>query len=91
MMGTFPVNVEQKIGDDNIGAQMLKKMGWESGKGLGAKGTGITEPIKADTNNIKDFKSGIGVGSDTFEEFRKRKSYTFNRPFAVAPKGGKST
>ena len=77
-----PVNVEKELGDDNIGAQMLKKMGWESGKGLGAKGTGIVEPIKADTSNVKDFKLGIGVSSDTYEAFRKRKSYTYNRPSA---------
>ena len=83
--GSYPVNVEQQLGDDNIGAQMLKKMGWESGKGLGAKGTGIVEPIKADTTNVKDFKLGIGVSSDRFEEFRKRKSYTYNRP---PPRGG---
>ena len=83
--GSYPVNVEQQLGDDNIGAQMLKKMGWESGKGLGAKGTGIVEPIKADTTNVKDFKLGIGVASDRFEEFRKRKSYTYNRP---PPRGG---
>ncbi|KAL5265129.1 hypothetical protein ACHWQZ_G006015 [Mnemiopsis leidyi] len=83
--GSYPVNVEQQLGDDNIGAQMLKKMGWESGKGLGAKGTGIVEPIKADTSNVKDFKLGIGVSSDRFEEFRKRKSYTYNRP---PPRGG---
>ena len=79
---SLPVNVEKELGDDNIGAQMLKKMGWESGKGLGAKGTGIVEPIKADTSNVKDFKLGIGISSDTYEAFRKRKSYTYNRPSA---------
>ena len=73
--------MDKQLGDDNIGAQMLKKMGWESGKGLGVRGTGIVEPIKADTSNIKDKKAGIGNATDSFEEFRKRKSYTYNRPW----------
>lgn len=37
--------------------------GWESGKGLGAKGTGITEPIKADSRETKDGKRGVGSGN----------------------------
>ena len=36
---------EYKIKQDNIGYQMLQKAGWEEGKGLGSKGTGITQPV----------------------------------------------
>lgn len=30
-----------------FGSKMLAKMGWEKGKGLGTKGEGILNPIKA--------------------------------------------
>lgn len=35
---------EFKLKEDNIGYQMLQKLGWK-GEGLGASGSGITEPI----------------------------------------------
>lgn len=43
---------------DGIGAILLKKMGWNEGSGLGLKGTGIKEPLKAD--GTINCKSGIG-------------------------------
>jgi len=39
------------------GHKMLKKMGWEKGKGLGAKEEGVTEPIKLHSNTTKQ---GLG-------------------------------
>ena len=35
------------IGHSNIGNQMLLKLGWSPGSGLGRNETGITEPLKA--------------------------------------------
>jgi len=35
------------IGDENIGNKMLKKMGWQEGKGCGNMGKGISEPVQA--------------------------------------------
>jgi hypothetical protein len=37
---------EFKLKEDNIGYQMLQKLGWKGeGNSLGSSGTGITEPI----------------------------------------------
>ena len=45
------------IGENNIGNQMLKKMGWMGG-GLGQVGNGIEEPIQI---HIKRDNKGIGA------------------------------
>ena len=34
-----------RIQSDNLGYKMLQKAGWEEGKGLGAKGEGIQQPV----------------------------------------------
>lgn len=39
-------SVEKPLGSDNIGAKLLKKMGWKEGEGLGRDASGIVEPIK---------------------------------------------
>lgn len=36
---------EYKLTEDNIGFQMLQKLGWKEGQGLGASGTGIVDPV----------------------------------------------
>lgn len=36
---------EHKITSENKGYQMLQKLGWSEGQGLGAKGGGIVEPV----------------------------------------------
>lgn len=52
---------EKPIGFDNVGAKLLKKMGWKEGEGLGTDSTGIKEPIRA-SGRIK--KSTTGIGAD---------------------------
>ena len=47
------------IGNDTIGCQLLKKMGWTSG-GLGQEGNGIEEPLQI---HIKRDTKGIGASS----------------------------
>ncbi|KAJ8014782.1 hypothetical protein DPEC_G00019320 [Dallia pectoralis] len=48
----------QEIREDNIGNQLLRKMGWKGG-GLGREGEGISEPIK-----VKEQFSREGLGMD---------------------------
>ena len=55
-------------------------VGWE-GAGLGSREQGIREPIKGGEARDKSNQfAGVGVNMhDPFEQFRKNKSYTFNR------------
>ena len=38
-------NQDSKLGGDNKGFQLLQRMGWKEGGGLGAMGQGIAAPI----------------------------------------------
>ena len=38
-------HVEEPLGQDNIGRQMLLKMGWTQDAGLGPRGNGRREPV----------------------------------------------
>ncbi|XP_031195948.1 SURP and G-patch domain-containing protein 2 isoform X1 [Mastomys coucha] len=65
---------QQKLTDKNVGFQMLQKMGWKEGHGLGSLGKGIREPVSVGT-----LSEGEGLGSDgpeqkedTFDVFRQR-------------------
>uniref|UniRef100_A0A1A8SAW7 NF-kappa B repressing factor n=1 Tax=Nothobranchius rachovii TaxID=451742 RepID=A0A1A8SAW7_9TELE len=51
--------IKQEIKEDNIGNQLLRKMGWKGG-GLGRDGEGIAEPIR-----VKEQFSREGLGMDT--------------------------
>lgn len=74
------MNIETKLGEDNKGHQLMKKMGW-SGQGLGAQEQGRVDPVAGgEVRDKMDQFKGVGVPvSDPFENFRKSKSYTFNR------------
>lgn len=50
-------DLPHSITDDNKGAQLLRKMGWKEGKGLGATGSGMTEPIR-----VQKRPKGLGLG-----------------------------
>ncbi|XP_015987867.2 SURP and G-patch domain-containing protein 2 isoform X2 [Rousettus aegyptiacus] len=65
---------QQKLTDKNLGFQMLQKMGWKEGHGLGSCGKGIREPVGMGTAS-----EGEGLGADgqehkedTFDVFRQR-------------------
>jgi hypothetical protein len=45
------------LAQDHIGYQMLQKMGWEQGKGIGKSGEGIINPIQP---KITKGKKGLG-------------------------------
>ncbi|KAM0791837.1 hypothetical protein ACM66B_004095 [Microbotryomycetes sp. NB124-2] len=48
-----------RLGEDNIGFALLKRMGWTEGQKIGAGAGGLAEPIPA---RIKTSKSGLGSG-----------------------------
>ncbi|XP_054835641.1 SURP and G-patch domain-containing protein 2 [Eublepharis macularius] len=69
-----------KLTRKNIGFQMLKKMGWQEGRGLGSHGDGIREPIKVGSTSAGE---GLGVAGeenkeDTFDTFRQRMINMYN-------------
>lgn len=51
----------QEIKEDNIGNQLLRKMGWTGG-GLGRDGEGIAEPIRVKEQFTRE---GLGLDADT--------------------------
>jgi hypothetical protein len=60
------------ISDDNKGARMLLQMGWRKGEGLGRNGTGILDPVKAESYAQN---AGIGASSSrdvSNESYRNR-------------------
>ncbi|KAM9377220.1 NF-kappa-B-repressing factor [Pholidichthys leucotaenia] len=59
IMGCSEEATRQEIKEDNIGNQLLRKMGWKGG-GLGRDGEGIAEPIR-----VKEQFSREGLGMDT--------------------------
>lgn len=56
----------QEIKEDNIGNQLLRKMGWKGG-GLGRDGEGIAEPIR-----VKEQFTREGLGLDADSQLNKR-------------------
>lgn len=61
-LATKPPVIEQPtktgIGKDNIGNQLLQKLGWKEGQGLGKDAAGIVEPVKAEA-----YSRGVGLGA----------------------------
>ncbi|KAF6210745.1 hypothetical protein GE061_013855 [Apolygus lucorum] len=69
---------EYKLTEENKGFQMLQKLGWTEGKGLGSDGGGIVEPINK--AKVRDTNQGLGVTNpgdvdgddDEYAAYRKR-------------------
>lgn len=66
------------LGEDNIGRGMLQQMGWTEG-GLGARGTGIAEPL--DVRSNRDAAQGVGAqqpppqqAHDEYSNYRTQRS-----------------
>ncbi|XP_072012296.1 SURP and G-patch domain-containing protein 2 isoform X2 [Engystomops pustulosus] len=72
-----PMDLEfanKKLTQQNVGFQMLNKMGWQEGQGLGSHGSGIKNPIK-----VGAVSAGEGLGAEVkkagnadFDAFRQR-------------------
>ncbi|CAJ1060157.1 calcium homeostasis endoplasmic reticulum protein isoform X2 [Xyrichtys novacula] len=73
------VPVDNRLGEENKGHQLLMKMGWSGSGGLGAKEQGIQDPIKGgDIRDKWDQYKGVGVSlDDPYENYRRNKSYNF--------------
>ncbi|XP_063770611.1 SURP and G-patch domain-containing protein 2 isoform X2 [Pseudophryne corroboree] len=82
-----PVDLEfanKKITQQNVGFQMLSKMGWQEGQGLGSGGSGIKNPIK-----VGSVSAGEGLGvkvrettestSDNYDAFRQRMMHIYKK------------
>ncbi|XP_071434490.1 SURP and G-patch domain-containing protein 1 isoform X3 [Pithys albifrons albifrons] len=69
---------EFKLTVENIGYQMLMKMGWKEGEGLGSEGQGIKNPVSKGITAVDG--AGFGIDrpaelskeDDEYEAFRKR-------------------
>ncbi|XP_056374158.1 SURP and G-patch domain-containing protein 2 isoform X2 [Hyla sarda] len=79
-----PVDLEfanKKLTQQNVGFQMLSKMGWQEGEGLGSQGSGIKNPI-----NVGTISGGEGLGAEekkagnsaNFDAFRQRMIQMYN-------------
>jgi splicing factor 4 len=70
------ISARERLGADNRGHQLLSRMGWTEGAGLGADGAGRVEPVAAQSNGPYS-TLGVGAGSagedaDIFEAYQKR-------------------
>ncbi|KAM4807926.1 SURP and G-patch domain-containing protein 1 [Rhinophrynus dorsalis] len=69
---------EFKLTVENIGYQMLMKMGWKEGEGLGSEGQGIKNPVNKGSTAVDGAGFGIdrpaelSKNDDEFDAFRKR-------------------
>ncbi|XP_048351825.1 SURP and G-patch domain-containing protein 1 isoform X2 [Sphaerodactylus townsendi] len=69
---------EFKLTVENIGYQMLMKMGWKEGDGLGSDGQGIKNPVNKGVTAVDgagfgiDRPADLSKEDDEYEAFRKR-------------------
>lgn len=69
---------EFKLTVENIGYQMLMKMGWKEGEGLGSEGQGIKAPVNKGVTAVDgagfgiDRPADLSKDDDEYEAFRKR-------------------
>ncbi|CEP13444.1 hypothetical protein [Parasitella parasitica] len=58
------------IADNNKGARMLANMGWKKGEGLGKDGSGILDPIKAES-----YAQSAGIGATVKRDISSSGTY----------------
>ncbi|CAJ0947886.1 unnamed protein product [Ranitomeya imitator] len=88
---------EFKLTVENIGYQMLMKMGWKEGEGLGSESQGIKNPVNKGSTTVDG--AGFGIdrpaeltkSDDEFEAFRKRMMLAYRfRPNPLISGGPKT-
>ncbi|KAL9986846.1 hypothetical protein ACROYT_G001052 [Oculina patagonica] len=67
-----PSSVHRPISTGNVGRQMLEKMGWKEGEGLGREGAGRREPVIVE---VRDNLRGLGMGVKRSIDDVEGKSY----------------
>ncbi|XP_015775173.1 PREDICTED: angiogenic factor with G patch and FHA domains 1-like [Acropora digitifera] len=67
-----PASVHRPISAENVGRQMLEKMGWSEGEGLGREGAGRREPVIVE---VRDSLRGLGTGVKRSLDDAEGKSY----------------
>ncbi|CAO3608717.1 unnamed protein product [Cunninghamella blakesleeana] len=74
------VSISNPMSDNNLGAKLMKQMGWKKGEGLGKEGSGIVNPIMAEryspgaglgTAHAKSRIDSKSSGSDSYKERAK--------------------
>jgi hypothetical protein len=75
-------SVSNPMSESNVGARMLKSMGWRSGEGLGKEGTGIVAPVVAEAY-VKGAGLGTSGGRQDMEELGANNSYKDRAKFIV--------
>lgn len=58
----LPSSTHRPIAEENKGHQMLLKIGWQQGQGLGRHSTGIQQPV---TSMIRDERAGLGFSQSS--------------------------
>lgn len=66
------------ISDDNKGARMLANMGWKKGEGLGKDGSGILDPVKAES-----YGQSAGIGATSKRDYSQGDDTYRNRTLDV--------
>ncbi|XP_069819114.1 angiogenic factor with G patch and FHA domains 1 isoform X1 [Dendropsophus ebraccatus] len=69
-----PASVHVEINDNNKGRQMLEKMGWKKGDGLGRSGEGMRDPI-----HLQLRKKQAGLGAHTTSSIEDIQNSTQNQ------------
>ncbi|XP_077108744.1 SURP and G-patch domain-containing protein 2 [Ranitomeya variabilis] len=75
---------DKKLTQQNVGFQMLSKMGWQEGHGLGSHGSGIKNPI-----NVGTISAGEGFGAEEkqadtstkFDDYRHRMMAMYKKKY----------
>lgn len=87
-----PVSLDVTLPSDNKGYQLLKKMGWKEGQGLGAKTAGETQPVPI---SVRSNRAGLGSTSTNRSEVplnpRNRKWRKAQRRYYEAEKTSSSS
>ncbi|XP_056397702.1 angiogenic factor with G patch and FHA domains 1 [Hyla sarda] len=69
-----PASVHVEINDSNKGRQMLEKMGWKKGEGLGRSGDGMRDPI-----HLQLHKKQAGLGAQNTSSIEDIQNSTPNQ------------